>query len=435
LEKLRRLVAIGMLSALTLAACTSNDPEETSTDNSDESDEGEGTPDDFADIDGPAPGVTDDSVRIGVNYVDAESLRASGLELDLGDAEAAYQALADEINDAGGIHGRQVELVFAPISPADPSATEAECTRLTEDEEVFIVTGFFLGDSVMCPLEVHDTAVVGGEQSPELVARATAPWITPLVDTEFPAIVTAALHEEGLLDGTVGVFSHTRSQQALDAVNAELEELGVTPVETGIVDAPADDPAAVAADVEVLEQRFEAAGVDTVLLVGASAQDWPTYKANPDYRPDIVSSSLVALQSFTSNEATTDTSVIDGAIAGGVYGPNQAIFEAMADCIATIEATGADQQSPDEAAASDSQAFQAAFAACVHIPLTQAWIEAAGPNLNYGTLEAALDAGFEVQLPGDIEPRTYGPSPAADGDPTAYLYTWDESSEAFIRSE
>src|SRR5262245_60259862 len=134
---------MGALGVLLLASCTSNDSGEEADTTTTAAPSDEGSGDDFADIDGPAPGVTDDAVRIGVNYVDAESLRASGIELDLGDFEAAYQAVADDINAAGGINGRTLDLVFAPISPADPTATEAECTRLTEDEDVFLITGFF----------------------------------------------------------------------------------------------------------------------------------------------------------------------------------------------------------------------------------------------------------------------------------------------------
>lgn len=431
MRTLRKMMVAGALTALLLAACTSNDPDDgTATDAG--NDDGGG---DLAAIEGPAPGVTDSTIKIGVNYVDAATLRASGIELDLGDFERAYQAVADDINAGGGINGRTLELVFSPISPADPTATEAQCTRLTEDEDVFLVTGFFLGEAVMCPLELHDTAVVGGQPSSALIDRARAPWVTPLIDTEFPATVVRKLADEGLLDGKVAIFTNARSQQELDAVTAALDDLDITVAETGIVDAPADDVAAIASDVQVLEQRFEAAGVDTVLLVGASAQDWPTYKVNADYDPQIVSSSLVALQSFTSNEATADTSVIDGAVAGGVYGPNQAIFDAMSDCVDVIEATGLDLPSPDEAAPTRSQAFQSAFFPCTHLPLVEAWLDAAGPNLNYGTLAAALEAGFDVQLPGDVKPRSYGPGSASDGDPAAYLYTWVEADGEFERAD
>ena len=66
---------------------------------------------------GPSPGVTDDAVKIGVVYVDTEALTSVGLNYDLGDYEAVYQALFDDLNVDGGINGRQVEPVFAPVDP------------------------------------------------------------------------------------------------------------------------------------------------------------------------------------------------------------------------------------------------------------------------------------------------------------------------------
>ena len=47
---------------------------------------------------GPAPGVTDDSIKIGITYVDTASLLKSGLDFDLGDHKAVatvYRAHAD----------------------------------------------------------------------------------------------------------------------------------------------------------------------------------------------------------------------------------------------------------------------------------------------------------------------------------------------------
>ena len=156
---------------------------------------------------GPAPGVTDDTIKVGVTFVDTESLVASGLNYDLGDHEAVYRALFDAINADGGIHGRKIEPVFAPIDPTKPAPAEAKCLELTEDEDVFVVTGFFLADAVNCPVATHATAVVGGEMTPERLDGAEAPWITWTPDDDQPKAVLQALDDRGELDGTVGVWA------------------------------------------------------------------------------------------------------------------------------------------------------------------------------------------------------------------------------------
>ena len=144
--------------------------------------------------------------------------------------------------------------------------------------------------------------------------------------------------------------------------------------------------------------------------------------------PSSSSSTQAAVTAFASNAATTDTSVLEGAIAGGRFGPDQAIYERMADCVATITDAGVELPAPEDVADDpDNQRFQPAFAACPQVAILQAWLEAAGEDLNYGTLAAVLEDGVEVTIPADPDPpTTFGLPPDGDGNPAAYLYRWDD---------
>ena len=62
---------------------------------------------------------------------------------------------------------------------------------------MFLVTGFFLGDAVICPLDAHATAVVGGGMTPARLELAKAPWITWMPDTDQPEQVLDALVRTG----------------------------------------------------------------------------------------------------------------------------------------------------------------------------------------------------------------------------------------------
>ena len=430
------LIALLTTALLLAAACTSGDSSEDSAATTEGT---EATGDSTPAATGSSPGVTDDTVKIGVTYVDTASLVASGLTYDLGEHEAVYTALFDQINADGGINGRQIEPVFAPIDPTSPAPAEEACVKLTEDEDVFLITGFFLADAVTCPVTTHETAVVGGEMTPQRTADAAAPWITWTPDEELPASVVAAYDEAGLLDGTVGVYGAARDQEQVEGtIVPALEDAGVDVAETGIMDAPADDQTAVNTSVKAIAERFDASGVDTVVIAGSSGQDWPTNMADDDsYRPTLLFTTLVGPHAFLSNAATTDTSVLDGSYAGGAYGPDQARFEeaAMQDCIQILSDAGLDTPAPEESSDDPSnQPYQAAFQACPDVVLTKALLEAAGPDLNYGTLEAAID-GLEVTIPGDPEPRTYGPAPASDGDPTAYLFEFDTDAQDYTLIE
>jgi hypothetical protein len=427
-----RMAALAFVAALLVAACTSGD----SSDEASEATTDDTTASTAPSATGPSPGVTDEAIKVGVTYVDTASLVASGLNYDLGDHEAVYTALFDQINADGGINGRQIEPVFAAIDPTSPSPAEEACVKLTEDEDVFLITGFFLADAVTCPVATHATAVVGGEMTPQRLEQAEAPWLAWLADTDQPEAVVRAFDEAGELDGNVAVYTASRDEEAMnDHVLPVLDELGITPVETGIMDAPADDQPAVTSTVQTIAQRFEASDADTIILVGASAQDWPTAMAdNADYRPKLLFLDTIGARAFYTNAATTDTSVLEGSFAGGGYGPDQARFdeEAMQACIQVLTDAGLDTPTPEESGDDPSnQPYQAAFQACPDVDLTAAWLEAAGPDLNYGTLEAAID-GLEVHISGDPTTRTYGPPPDSDGAPTPYLFTWDEDEQTYV---
>ncbi len=430
--RLGRGAALAVTGLLLMGACAADDTADEDDGQSDETtDSNEAAPT------GPAPGVTDDTIKVGVTYVDTEALVASGLNYDLGPHEDVYDALFDAINAEGGIHGRMIEPVYAPINPTQTAPAEEACVKLTEDDDVFVVMGFFLNDAVMCPLQAHETAVVGGGMTPERLEVAAAPWVTWLPDSDQPVAIVEALHERGELDGTVGVYSATRDQALMeDTVIPALEDLGVEIAETGVMDAPPDDPTAVQASVEVIAERFDAAGVDTVVLVGASGQDWPTaMEDNADYRPKLLFLEQTGARAFYTNAATTDTSVLEGAFVGGGYGPDQARWEAQEDCNATIADAGIEVTAPEDSGDDPSiQPYQSLFQACPDVALLAAVLEAAGEDLNYGTFEAAID-GLQVTIPGDPTERTFGPPPDADGSPTAYLYVWDESAKDMVLQE
>lgn len=386
---------------------------------------------------GPAPGVTDEEIAIGVTYVDTESLTAVGLNYDLGEHQAVYQALIDDINEAGGIHGRQVRPVFAAIDPTGPLSADEACSKLTEDDDVFLVTGFFLADAVLCPVELHETAVVGGGMTPQRLERAKAPWVSWLPDTDQPVQIIRTLAERGDLDGNMAVYATALDEETMtELVLPTLAELGIEPVADAIMDADQGDVVATESAVTLIAERFESEGADTVVLVGASGATWPQYLADrADYRPRLLFLQLTAARAFATNETTTDTSILDGSLSAGGYGPDQARFEepAMQECVATLAARGVDTPEPVGFSQDDTsnQPYQAAFQACPDLALTRALLTAAGEELNYGTLAAAVE-GLEVHIPGDPIPRTYGPPPAADGDPTAYFFGWDGPTRDFV---
>jgi hypothetical protein len=424
----RAVAALVALLVVGAAACSSNDDEAESTDTT-AADEG------TAPATGPAPGVTDDTIRIGITYVDLDAVRQF-VDLDQGDFEASYQALIDEINADGGIAGRTIETVFAPVSPIGTVPAEEACVRLTEDEDVFAVIGFFQDDAVLCPVEAHQTAVIGGVVTSARHDRAAAPWFTTdpgSEDSEADAI--RAMAEAGELDGNVAVFGSVLNQtQVEDEVVPLLDDLGIDPVDTAILDAPQDDAAAQNQATAVIAERFRAADVETILVVGSAAVPLANGLAPLDYRPRLLFTSTVSVGAYTSG-VDPDLSMFEGAVLGSV---DNEVFdeEAMQECLGTLEAAGLGPYvDPDDIEASEPIPFVSASSACRNLGLFRAIAEAAGSDLNYGTFQQAGESLGQVHLPGAEDDYDFGPYPAIDGDLPMYLFDWDADEGSFVRRD
>ena len=384
---------------------------------------------------GPAPGVTDDAIKVGVTYVDTQALLKNGLDYNLGDYEAVYTALFNDINANGGINGRKVEPVFAPIDPTSTQPAEAACLKLTEDADVFLVTGFFLADAVLCPIDTHATAVVGGEMTPERLQRAKAPWLTWAPDTERPAQVVKAMSDAGELPGKVAVFWDARDQEQVDAsVMPALHDVGIEPVATGTVDAPANDTAAIDNQVKVISQRFQAAGAETVVLVGASGSNWPTVLQNdPTYRPKLRFLEILGVQSFATNASTTDLSILDGALRWGRLWPRRGSLRGAR--AAGLRRHPAHGRGGHAGADAGQRSEQPALAG--RVPGLSRRRPAEGVADRGRSRPELRDAGGRrrrtpADHPRRSHPRTFGPPPAADGNPAAYLYAWDATAKRMV---
>ena len=382
---------------------------------------------------GPSPGVTDDTIRVGITYVDLDAVRQF-VDLDQGDYEAAYQAVIDDFNADGGINGRKIEPVFAKVSPLGTQPAEAVCTKLTEDEEVFAVIGFFQDDAVLCPIGVHETAAIGGVMTQERFDQAAAPWFTTESGEDSDIDAVAAMAEAGQLDGKLGVYASILSESQLPAIEAKLDELGIEPVDSAVLDAPPDDITAQNQATGVIAERFKSKGIDKILVVGSAAVPIANGFAPLDYRPQLLFTSRVSVEAYV-NGNDPDVSMFEDAVLGAI---DNEVFEedAMQDCLALVEdAIGEDIPDPDSLESSDPNPFVSASAACRNINLFTAIAEAAGKDLNYGSFQAAGEDLGEVHLPGAEADYDYGPYPARDGDQAMYLWDWDTADGRFVRSD
>ena len=88
---------------------------------------------------GSTRGLTDDTIRVGFIGADFAALAEAGLAPDLGDQPKIVQSVVDQINEDGGIGGRQVEVRVHARRRRRPRAGQAACLEMTQDFEAFAV--------------------------------------------------------------------------------------------------------------------------------------------------------------------------------------------------------------------------------------------------------------------------------------------------------
>ena len=415
------------LLACVAAACTSGD----SSDDATKTGGGSNAPSTTLDPQEVAkhPGVTADAIKLGIAYVDLKTVTA--VKIDQGDFEAAYRAVIDDLNRKGGINGRRIDPVFAPINPLGTSSADAACLKVTEDEPVFAYIGFFLGDTVLCPLENHDTAVLGGEMNPERLRRAKAPWFAVGGSTDNQTDGVKALAEDGDLDGKLAVFAQTTDGPLMnDTILPLLKGLGIKPVSTAILEAGTDINATIT-QAGVIAQKFKAAGAEKVLVVGNGGTAWAEGLAKSDYRPQSIFIGTGTILAYAGSAAGADLTVLENSLAADTF-LKQFSEPKMQTCIKIVEkAIGQKIPDPDTVAKDKPNPFVSAAEACRELTLFEALAKAAGKDLNYATFRAAAAKASPIAIPGYPDPMTFGAPPHADGDPKVYVYQWNPGPKRF----
>jgi hypothetical protein len=381
-----------------------------------------------------APGVTSNSIQVGIVYVDLKSI-ASIVHINQGDFPKAYQAIIDDINSRGGIHGRKLVATIVGVNPTIQSSADSACTKLTQDTKVFVALGFFLNDNVLCYVDTNQTATIGGPQTAARLAKAKAPWYSTDAGETLEANVAKTLAEKGKLGGKVAVVAVGADEALLkNQVEPALDKAGIKPVATAILSAPTNDAAATYAQAQTIAQRFQSAGATKILLVGqAISGSFLPGLAKTSYRPQLLFTSLTGAGAYTSGKGN-DLSLLKNSIAGGVYGPGDAILslpDPTASCMEVQRKAGLVIKPPTQVTYPDPNQFVSSNQACQQMALLTAILLKAGPTLNYGTFAAAGNSLGKIVLPGAPGPWNFGAPPNADGNPQIYPFVWNSSTAQF----
>lgn len=116
-------------------------------------------------------GVTATTIYVGVTYVtnaDAANTALGAGNLTSGDVKADAQAVIDEINAGGGIHGKKLVPVFygyqAQSTQTGQQQDSAACAAFTQDHQVAVVWGFGSSDELPnCLARAHVPQLASGQ--------------------------------------------------------------------------------------------------------------------------------------------------------------------------------------------------------------------------------------------------------------------------------
>ena len=148
-----------------------------------------------------APGVTPTSIKIGITYPDVAAI-STIINVNPGNYQVAYTTLINQINAHGGINGRKITPVYAPVDPLGTAGAATACTKLTEDDQVFAVLGFFQAADIGCYVTGHNTPIIGGTLSTAQAAQAKAPWFNNIIsDSDLVPKEMATFKQEGAFAG------------------------------------------------------------------------------------------------------------------------------------------------------------------------------------------------------------------------------------------
>ncbi|MYH71786.1 MAG: ABC transporter substrate-binding protein [Acidimicrobiia bacterium] len=373
-----------------------------------------------------ARGVTADTITLGVAITDVTVFA------DVGDILARYQPLVDATNAAGGINGRQVEIITEQWDILDSVAFEAACVALTEDNEVFLVLGFMPAGwgSIFCYTDINETIVINTSDLDQQDLDMSDGRLITTRPYQFGSLLAGLELLRPELEGARVVIYGATPDGRIETTEELLRSFGAEILEVTRQQIGGEDLIAAEAEIDIHVERWRTRNPDWIInvdgavagslqgLVRAGLTDW-----------NIVTP---ANDAPSNNAMGADLSVFSNLIATGEPGAEELAAQGLygiPECFEVINAaTG--QGLGTSGKAEDAQAGTA-IEVCAAWDVFVALATAAGPNL---TPESFLQAGYDL---GSF-PMTGSPSGSllpdkpwvSNAQPALFVY--DTELDAFV---
>jgi ABC-type branched-subunit amino acid transport system substrate-binding protein len=222
-----------------------------------------------------AVGVTPTEIKLGVALIDFNCVKDFVDSIRV-DQDKVYQAFIDDINAKGGVAGRKIVPVYDTYCPIGTAGVLGVCTKLTEDDKVFAVTGNFYdssGDGQVCVAKQHDRVLVSFNLTQAIMDKAPPGLIIypGATNERTTRVILQLLQRQRTLAGKkVAALGATQQSGVVNGtVLPGLRKLGVQLGTTGILSVTGStDQSAALTQLDSFIERWKGEGVDAVFLSG-----------------------------------------------------------------------------------------------------------------------------------------------------------------------
>ena len=385
-----------------------------------------------------AQGVTRTTIKVGITYPDIAALKGI-INVDPGNYQVAYTTLINQLNAKGGINGRKIVPVFAAVNPVGTAGAATACTKLTEDDKVFAVMGFFQQVDTACYVQTHDVPLIGASLTAAQTAAAQAPWFNFAISSnDLIPKEMAIFKQEGAFGGKkVGVVSTSADSVETSLVLPALRQLHADVVQNAVNSVPDTDTAAQVAEYGTIAQKFQSSGVNLVVAVGNSGNGWPSslQQNQSSYSPRFIATDYTDLNAYTANKAGHSNTILKDVLTAGPQPPAKVWWNdpAMKSCVAAIQKAepSAVINNPVTATSSTPVTWTAPQTACQQLALFTDIVKSAGKTLNNATFKKGGQSLTHVTIPGGGGTFNFSGS-HNDGNGPVFVYTWSPSANNFV---
>lgn len=269
-------------------------------------------------------GVTPTEIRVGFLMLDLAAASRLGFNFPGVDPETqqkVYEAMVDDINARGGIHGRKIKPYFRAYDVTSAQDMENACSYLAEDVKVFAVVGqFVMSQPVLCLTETHKTPNVAPmtQGLPEFLLERSNGLLFSLIPSATRSMrnFAAELDRLGVIgDKQIGIMSDKFLDPDGRAMNALKQALGDAGHEVVHMSHLAADVSVYSGQVPVEANEMRRKGVDLVLLLSnqLASQQFAQYADGQQYFPGYAVTDFASMASDGGNANMPDS--YDGTVA------------------------------------------------------------------------------------------------------------------------